>query len=268
MAHQLDIELSPELEPFREKIESTVKPFIAIYPKKNEDLTWWQSHFGGLPYWPKDSEYPKDAQGYPLFLLAQINFEEVPYLEGFPQTGILQFYIANDEIYGADFDNPTQSYGFRVIYFPTISKSEADLVTDFSFLSEPEEYYSPLSGHPCSLQFKNKMAPVSLSDYQFDNFFGADFFEQFGSKELDIFEEYADKFPEEGHKLGGYAYFTQMDPRPQMVEGEQYILLLQIDTDNSVGIMWGDSGVANFFIKQEDLEQLDFSKVLYNWDCH
>ena len=32
-------------------------------------------------------------------------------------------------------------------------------------------------------------------------------------------------------------------------------------------IIWGDCGVANFFINQKDLENCDFSKVLYNWDC-
>ena len=45
------------------------------------------------------------------------------------------------------------------------------------------------------------------------------------------------------------------------------ILLLQIDTDDSLNIMWGDSGVANFFIKKEDLLNLDFSNVIYNWDA-
>ncbi|RKZ52549.1 MAG: DUF1963 domain-containing protein [Candidatus Parabeggiatoa sp. nov. 2] len=266
MTHQLDVELSPEWETFRDKIESSLKPFIEILPQQNEDLTWWQSQFGGLPYLPKGSEYPKDAQGNPLFLLAQINFEEVPCLAGFPQTGILQFYIADNGLYGADFDNPTQQEGFRVVYFPAISQSEEDLVTDFSFLPEPE--YLPLSGCRCSLQFEKKMAPVGLSDYQFCELFGEEFFENFASKKLDIFEEYVKNFPEDGHRMGGYAYFTQEDPRPQIVEGEKYILLLQIDTDNAVDILWGDSGVGNFFIKEADFEKLDFSGVLYNWDCH
>jgi len=31
--------------------------------------------------------------------------------------------------------------------------------------------------------------------------------------------------------------------------------------------MWGDCGVGNFFINIEDLKNLDFSDVLYNWDC-
>lgn len=42
-------------------------------------------------------------------------------------------------------------------------------------------------------------------------------------------------------------------------------LLLQIDTDDD--IMWGDSGIANFFINKEDLENKNFKNILYNWDC-
>ncbi|MBF2021309.1 MAG: DUF1963 domain-containing protein [Hydrococcus sp. C42_A2020_068] len=29
----------------------------------------------------------------------------------------------------------------------------------------------------------------------------------------------------------------------------------------------GDIGVCNFWIKESALRELDFSKVLYNWDC-
>ena len=49
---------------------------------------------------------------------------------------------------------------------------------------------------------------------------------------------------------------------------EKYnICLFQMDTDDDAEIMWGDSGVANFFIQEKDLAAEDFSDVLYNWDC-
>lgn len=32
-------------------------------------------------------------------------------------------------------------------------------------------------------------------------------------------------------------------------------------------ILWGDGGVANFLINQEDLKKGDFSNILYYWDC-
>ena len=50
---------------------------------------------------------------------------------------------------------------------------------------------------------------------------------------------------------------------------EPYVLLLQLDSEdnNEIEILWGDSGICNFFINQSALSQLDFSDVFYNWDC-
>jgi uncharacterized protein YwqG len=71
-----------------------------------------------------------------------------------------------------------------------------------------------------------------------------------------------------GHRLSGYPYFTQSDPRGDKKNIQDYILLFQLDTDDAENdIMWGDSGVGNFFIHPEDLKKRDFSKVFYNWDC-
>ena len=81
-----------------------------------------------------------------------------------------------------------------------------------------------------------------------------------------IDEKYYERFETWGHKLLGYPAFTQSDPRYYNKEYSKYnTLLLQIDTDEN--IMWGDSGVANFFIDKEDLENNNFNNILYNWDC-
>ena len=72
------------------------------------------------------------------------------------------------------------------------------------------------------------------------------------------------------HQLGGYPYFTQSDPRPGQYE-DLDVLLFQLDSDGNkeVGdlVLWGDCGVANFFISREALKRRDFSRVCYNWDC-
>ncbi len=65
-----------------------------------------------------------------------------------------------------------------------------------------------------------------------------------------------------GHRLGGYPGFTQSDPRPPE---DPRILLVQIDSDE--GLMWGDNGIANWFITPDELVRRDFSNVLFNWDC-
>nr|MCR5080229.1 DUF1963 domain-containing protein [Treponema sp.] len=82
-----------------------------------------------------------------------------------------------------------------------------------------------------------------------------------------VYETFFDEY-QAGHRISGYPYFTQYDPRS--ADDGYDVLLLQIDTDDDGGnqIMWGDSGIANFFIKREDLKKRDFSNVLYNWDCY
>lgn len=86
--------------------------------------------------------------------------------------------------------------------------------------------------------------------------------------EVEMWDLYEEHFGGQGHKIGGYPFFTQTDPREwEKAYQEHNILLLQIDTDDDLGIMWGDYGVANFFITKEVLLNLDFSNVLYNWDC-
>ena len=75
--------------------------------------------------------------------------------------------------------------------------------------------------------------------------------------------EHRTRFLELMDCYGGYPFFTQSDPR-SADDGE--ILLFQL---NSVkDIMWGDAGVANFFIDREALKNRDFSHVMYNWDCY
>lgn len=84
---------------------------------------------------------------------------------------------------------------------------------------------------------------------------------------LDILEEdkeIEEKLFEAGHKIGGYPNFTQNDIN------RHDILLLQIDSEGTDEheIMWGDCGIANFFIREKDLKELNFDEVIYNWDCY
>ena len=44
----------------------------------------------------------------------------------------------------------------------------------------------------------------------------------------------------------------------------------QIDSfgvDGEWFLAWGDGGVANFFITEDDLKNREFNHVNYNWDC-
>ncbi|MGW54284.1 DUF1963 domain-containing protein, partial [Listeria monocytogenes] len=92
-----------------------------------------------------------------------------------------------------------------------------------------------------------------------------------------IFADEEDKADElynlasEGSQLGGYPFFTQEDPRMYAENPHHDTLLFQLASEdfdeNRMAIMWGDCGVANFFINKQDLINRDFSNIMYNWDC-
>lgn len=258
-----------ELEPWRAKFEATFRSFIKILPQQAGEATWQQSKIGGLPYLPKGIDFPTTLEGKELFFLAQINFAEMPPLDPFPAEGILQFYIDDDEWFGADPHRPASGFNFRVLFFEKIETDENRLQQDFSWLRSYDDL--PIEpGFSYPLKFELKKEPVPLSDYQFVRLLGEDFFVPFGERQWDIMDAYSKMNNPGGHKLGGYAFFTQQDPRYRFADavGGGWELLFQLDSDPGIRCMWGDMGVGNFFIKKEDLFKRDFSKVLYHWDCY
>ncbi len=276
------INLPHELEGFRSKLELTVKPFVEIKTHLMQGASPTQSKFFGFPYLPKSVPYPTTRNGEHLYLLAQINFEETPRLEDFPESGILQFYIAGDGYYGLDYGNPTNQDKFRILYFPTPKLDKSSLITNFDFLKTIWTYenhflpfwifdsYTPCREECFALSFDLKSGSILSYDYRFDELIGSEIWNILSKSGEDLWSVYAERFGQ-GHRLGGNPDFCQRDPRASISGEEEYILLLQIGSDGSalekIYIEWSDLGIGNFFIKRSDLQKLDFSKVLYNWDC-
>lgn len=261
-------ELPVSLQQYRDKIQTTAKPSIEMALQPTEQLQLWQSKVGGDPYLPLTQSYPQSLDGQNLQLLAQINFAELPENELYPKTGILQFFInPNDDLYGLNFDDQQKQDGFRVIFYDSVTQDLTALHQTFPEIDE--DGMSPVSGQ-YQIQFSADESYIDLNDFEFSKKV-TDLYDQEDEDEVDAFSEaYSEAFSGSGHRLGGYPFFTQTDPREYNEEIQDYVLLLQIDTDDVDGheIMWGDSGVGNFFIHPEDLKKRDFSKVLYNWDCY
>lgn len=80
------------------------------------------SKLGGAFYVPEGMKAPRNLDtGDPLYLLAQLNFSQLPQLRGFPAQGLLQFFIdGEDTLYGADYDNPQSQRSWRVRYLPNV----------------------------------------------------------------------------------------------------------------------------------------------------
>lgn len=258
------IRLPKALEPWRDALLDARAPCVRVTAQKQADALPWQSKTGGMPYLPKGDEWPLSREnGKPLFFLAQLNFAEIPPLDPFPRQGILQFFIGDDDLYGMNFDNGEDPVNFRVSYYPN-PILDASALQNLPELVEREYEYMPHHPDECyPLRFELTDMLLPATDYRFSERFGADFFARFGDDEWDLLDEYARIVNAQGHRIGGYAYFTQDDPRSP---ADPMLLLFQLDSDQSMDLMWGDMGVGHFFIREQDLKTLRFDRTLYDWD--
>ena len=260
----------------------TCREVIRIALSLADNLALTDSKLGGIPYIPQGGALPTSVDGKPLFMLAQINCEQLPENTLYPKKGLLQFWIAATEapLYGLDYEAPCSNDFKQVIYYPTFGEALPidDFINDYTFDNENLPFNSK---RQFALHFKKDTESISLEERAATQLFFEKWNEAFSTQITTIdefFEEVPNDICEEinasllkeptGHKIGGYPYFTQVDPREE--NDPHTLLLLQIDIDNVGGeeICWGnEGGVANFFVSPEDMANCKFDDVLYNWDC-
>lgn len=273
-----------------EIVERSTEPVIRFTLERGEPGIF-ESKVGGTPYLPRDMAWPLDSKGMGMELLAQVDCAALAGLPDFPHEGMLQFFIALNDVFGMEFDDQTSQTGFRVLYHETVDSSvtAAEVLAKKAETSQPEEdreYYTPLFGTYGIRFAPAEVQHITEQDYRAWEQFLQRWNELHGTQFKSQWDFYKAtkinrEFPEpEGkapwHQLGGYPYFTQMDPRgaPAFKYADLDVLLFQLDSDMLTKeqgggdlVLWGDCGVANFFINREALKRRDFSRVCYNWDC-
>lgn len=264
--------------------KQTSRPSVTLHLQK-EKTTIYQSKIGGMPYMPVDFPYPHDEtvelENRPLRFLAQINFEEMPPLEGFPTSGILQFYLADGDAYGMNFEELTLQKAFRLIYHDRVQTDIPlqDVLPEMPESSEsPEKTTFPVNDE-LRIRFNVSEMAMGGGDFRFDRLFLEAYNKLNPEAKLTTLERVPEKIMDEvydsldtgGSHISGYPAFTQIDPREYYeVFREHTVLLLQIDSveTDDYSVQWGDGGVCHFFIRPEDLLKKDFSDVVYSWDCY
>ncbi|GAA5513288.1 hypothetical protein Dcar01_02021 [Deinococcus carri] len=296
--------LPPVLEPYRPQLQASERPVVRLAAEPGREPRLWESKVGGVPYRPKGAAWPhaRGEDTRPLVFLAQVNFAELngdgQALPDFPSRGLLQFFILNDDFYGAEMASSMKLDGaqkhYRVLYWPEVVEDEAaldtsvprpeydpqevarlreggfeSLIDDSSLIWEELPYdwdaleeETAFPFRPRALAFLPDHEPVSGADGMASAVLGVNIWAE-GVTGHDLASVLYNLSPGD-HKLGGYPNFTQSDPRQP---ADDLILLFQLDSDERLGLMWGDVGTANFFIRPQDLKRRDFSKVAYHWDC-
>ena len=250
------------LKKFELDLEKYEREFVRIKAKPLKEkllvdnLNLKESKFLGKPFFPLDKEYPKDENGKPMIMVAQLNFEQIPELDSFPKNGILQLFLSVTDWCQEDF----------AIIYHTVEELSKEPINDFSFITEKDYEEMPVFKLH-QLSFEKGIDRGGSEDSQFDYLFnGIDYWgftEKLTEQQEELFGKY---FDAGGHKIGGYAEFTQSDPRDYKADQRDDIQVLQIDVDNQ--IMFGDSGLGHIFISKENLIKKDFTKAYFYWDCY
>ena len=259
----------------------TCREVIRIALSLADNLALTDSKLGGIPYIPQGGALPTSVDGKPLFMLAQINCEQLPENTLYPKKGLLQFWIAATEapLYGLDYEAPCSNDFKRVIYYPDFGEALPidDFINDYTFDNENLPFNSK---GQFALHFKKDIESISLEERAATQLFFEKWNEAF-STHITTIDEFFDEVPDDiceeinvyllkeptGHKIGGYPYFIEYDPREE--NDPHTFLLLQIDIDNVEGeeICWGNlGGVANFFISPEDLDNCKFDNIFFHWE--
>lgn len=277
-----------DIEKVLKRVNDFLPPMPALkFSVAKEKTGLFDSKIGGTPYFPKDMEYPRGKknvfEGQPLTLLAQLNFDELPSIPDFPTKGILQFFIAADDLYGMSSDygeGMTKQENFRVIYHETIITDVSKLLSadEIPKYSGDEECYLPFTGEYKLITHEPEMMSSTAYDFRFNETF-VKCYNEFADEPIDdlweLDEEICDKLFDLDDTpdavIGGYPVFAQDDPRFEESLADCDVLLFELDSvydkEKDIDIMWGDMGTGSFLISRDKLKALDFSRVLYNYDC-
>lgn len=280
------------LEPsVRLELESVVK----------DDLPVGSSKIGGSPDLPSDFEWP-EWHGEPLGFIAQINLNDLvqfEFIEDLPDKGILYFfYDLAEEVWGFDPDNR----GSAIVKFIGNSK---DLIRIESLPKIENEIFQIYPFKTGIITFKYAISFPSWRTFDLQNIIDnrSDRSEWFDlidrlqeninllgknnhkNKNLEEFN-YADnkmfghsdniqgdmkfecQFASNGIYIGDQSF--KDDPQySELLPGmKNWELLLQVDSNEGLGMTWGDIGRIYFWIEKDKLKQLDFSNVWLVFQCY
>ena len=258
-------------------IKSKTQIDIVVIHLEKGEAEFLSSKLGGYPYWPQNMEYPKDSYGHALVLLAQINLSDFE-CEKLPKSGLLQFFIAADDVFGYDDEK-----GYKVVYHESIdpcvteeSVKKAGIRSNIDYEGK-EDCFFPVSRCirlSCKVQkecinaaldgFDEYVKEILTNKYNYD-LQGKEYWSFLTDEDVKYL--HANDSYDGLHCMFGYPVFAQYDPR----KDDRYdTLLFQLDSDYNEEedlVTIGDAGVMNFFINSNDLKNLNFEDVLYNWDC-
>ncbi len=272
-----------QLGQYYDQIAAVEKPAIAYKLLQPAGAPAARSRLGGIPLVPPGFTWPRCSKRELDFLL-QIDLAETAPLDQhhlLPDTGLLTvFYDLENQPWGYD---PSEPDGFRVAYFPEQPFQAAVLPKTMLKLPERSVTFNCIMTIPngCTRPYDRLVEQCHWTRAEIDKYF----------KFMDAYNEQYYRSRQSVHRLLGHPLNIQNDmqlevqlvsnglycgnrigfedPRAKELEpGEDdWLLLLQVDTDDDSGLMWGDCGMLYFWIHSADLANRRFEKTWMILQC-
>lgn len=243
------------------------------------EIRMGHSKIGGAPDTPTDFVWPQTKSGQPLYFLCQLNLAEIKPFDSnhlLPTEGLLSFfYDAVEQPWGYD---PNDEDGFHVFYFTQANFQRTEQPTTLkesinsAALSFKNEWTLPSWESPDGQKLTALLTEEQADAY--DDFLWRD--------ETDITAHRIDGYPNtiqgdmylqcelvtNGLYCGnstGYEHPLRKELEPNVKDWQ---LLLQLDSEDDLGYMWGDSGRLYFWIREQDCRNKAFDKVWAILQCY
>jgi uncharacterized protein YwqG len=228
---------------------------------------------------PRDWIWPTNSHGWPLAFIAQVALDELPRVAGLnlPRKGAL-FFFHDGESWGF---KPEDIDGCRVLYSPEgLTRVVHKLPED-----ELEYQFAPVQLLVVGLE---KTLP-SGRDSATESF---GFIQEQRANYFNVKDRWDEATPRVRHRIGGHPDLIQGDAKLEarlvsrgidcggpdgykigqkrgLFSGAaDWELLLQVDSDEKSGMMWGDGGRIYFLIQKDDLAKRQFDKVRLVLQCY
>jgi uncharacterized protein YwqG len=255
---------------------------LVAEPVPDSQLALGQSRIGGRPDMARGATWPV-WQGKPLAFLGQIDLAGVagfPCCSVLPRRGqLLFFYEAEQQTWGFD---PSDRGSFSVMY----SDGPHDALVRHEF---PRDLPRTAQFRSCAIEFREVITLPPIESIVVDDL-------GFNSKEMDRYTDVLSELEngeEDGmlHQLLGHPRPVQNemqlecqlaangvyvgdpsgydDPRRITLEpgATEWRLLLQLDSAEQAGMMWGDLGRLYFWIRAPDLSHRRFDQAWMILQC-
>jgi uncharacterized protein YwqG len=266
---------APALAPLQAHLDALARPAIHLSTRavNQAAIATGSSQLGGQPDLLPTIPWPA-KQGVPMCFVGQIRLEEVKPYDAehlLPSGGLLSFfYDSQQETYGTD---PNDRDGFRTLYTP------GDY-GDLQRLPFPAALPASARFTPCALTLSSQMTLAQQPDLEIPGLkWTPDQQQQYEAAVTHLIGQP----PSPQDQLLGFPNTLQDDMRAQCAlashgvsmenagsdpnaqsladQAANWRLLLQVDSDGTANMRWGDGGMLYFWIEGDALKRASFDNV-------